>query len=126
MQHEIDEWLEKLNQLQSVPFNYLVPDEQMLPLESIRFFWLDTLWVEALMDGAFSVGRVIEADNKHDGQQRLARNRYPQVTGFLIRFQMVEGWPDLKIEAYRGVAAVHITCHERNIERFPTGIAFDQ
>lgn len=54
---DITEWLGKLKLLYNVPLNYLVPDERMLPPESIRFFYLDPNWVDALVDGAFSIGR---------------------------------------------------------------------
>ena len=53
----IFEWLASLKLLHGVPFNYMVPDEQMLPQESIRFFHLDINWVNALVDGAYSIGR---------------------------------------------------------------------
>lgn len=53
----ITAWLGKLKLLYGVPINYLVPDEGMLPSESIRFFYLDANWIDALVDGAFSIGR---------------------------------------------------------------------
>jgi hypothetical protein len=53
----VTEYLSRLKLLCGVPFNYLVPDEGMLPPESIRFFYLDLNWVDALIDGAFSIGR---------------------------------------------------------------------
>ena len=46
-----------LTLLEDIPFNYLVPDERLLPPESIRFFAVDSMWLECLRDGAFSVGR---------------------------------------------------------------------
>lgn len=55
------EWLGRLRLLKGLPFNYLVPDEGMLPPESIRFFYLDMNWVDALVDGAFSIGRNLTA-----------------------------------------------------------------
>lgn len=55
------EWLGRLRLLKGLPFNYLVPDEGMLPPESIRFFYLDMNWVDALLDGAFSIGRNLTA-----------------------------------------------------------------
>jgi hypothetical protein len=55
-------WLGRLHALTGVPFGYLVPDEAMLPPESIRFFRVDTAWAEALVDGAFSIGRNLTAD----------------------------------------------------------------
>jgi hypothetical protein len=59
---DIAGWLGRLHALSGVPFGYLVPDEAMLPPESIRFFHVDTSWAEALVDGAFSVGRNLTAD----------------------------------------------------------------
>jgi len=54
---QISKWLGRLRLLKGVPFNYLVPDERMLPPESIRFFYLDIDWIDSLLDGAFSIGR---------------------------------------------------------------------
>jgi hypothetical protein len=58
---DIAAWLGRLLTLAGVPFGYLVPDEGMLPPESIRFFRLDENWVRALLDGAFSLGRNLTA-----------------------------------------------------------------
>lgn len=61
---DISKWLGRLRLLKGVPFNYLVPDERMLPPESIRFFYLDMNWVDSLLDGAFSIGRnLTKTDN---------------------------------------------------------------
>lgn len=38
---ELRGWLARLRLLQGVPFSYLVADAQLLPRESIRFFYLD-------------------------------------------------------------------------------------
>jgi len=98
-------WFEDLSLLKGVPFNYLVPDEQMLPVESIRFFYLDSLWIECLLDGAFSIGRVTTSDHKHDQENKtnLAVNNYPIVTGFLLRSDVVSGWPGLLVDGYNEV-----------------------
>ena len=50
-------WLVKLKLLIGVPFNYLIPDGDFLPAETIRFFHLDPNWINALTDGALSIGR---------------------------------------------------------------------
>ena len=50
-------WLGRLTLLYGVPFQYLVPDERMLQPESLRFFYVDPLWMAALFDGALSIGR---------------------------------------------------------------------
>jgi len=120
----LGDWLGRLALLQGVPFNYLVPDERMLPQESLRFFHLDLNWVEALIDGAFSIGRTTTAQSRADvvhfprarvaayrAMARLRRNRaavtplFDQagpgaVTGFLLRSQVVAGWPNLRIKGY--------------------------
>jgi hypothetical protein len=53
---EITAWLGRLVLLYGVPLSYLVPEEAMLPRESIRFFYLDPIWIQSLVQGACSVG----------------------------------------------------------------------
>ena len=89
-------WLDELSLLERVPFSYLVPDEQMLPMESIRFFWIDWLWIECLLDGAFSVGRHTSFDTTLDAEHKTKKkiaNPHPTVTGVMLRSQVVSGWP---------------------------------
>lgn len=72
-------WLSKLRTLQGVPFVYIVPTEEMLPNESIRFFHMDRNWLDALVDGAISVGSLdsrgtlpsVDEDNQEIKYQRL-------------------------------------------------------
>ena len=59
MPQTLVDWLTRLGLLEGVPFNYLVPDEAMLPPESLRFFYLDPNWTSALLDGAMSIGAVV-------------------------------------------------------------------
>lgn len=51
---EVADWLARLRLLHGVPFAYLVPDADLLPPESIRFFWLDRDWTDAAVEGALS------------------------------------------------------------------------
>lgn len=51
----IIKWLSKISLLHGVPFNFLVPDERLLPAESIRFFYLDDNWLSAMQDGALAI-----------------------------------------------------------------------
>ena len=95
---DIKTWFEQLGLLSSVPFNYLVPDEQMLPLESIRFFCLDWFWVDSLLDGAFSIGRVQNSDVEQDSHNNPLSGEAKQISGFLMRSEVVSGWPDLQID----------------------------
>lgn len=56
--------------LYGIPFHYLVPDERMLPPESVRFFYLDPGWIATLVQGATSVGRPGERDTVLDTMLR--------------------------------------------------------
>lgn len=89
----IIEWLQNKRLLQGVPFSYLVPDERMLPPESIRFFQVDSLWVNCLLDGAFAIGNVGHAIV----ERPVTANS--NVSGFILRSSVVAGWPDLVMEA---------------------------
>lgn len=102
----IQTWLTELARLEHVPFNYLVANEQLLPSESLRFFGVDPLWRAALLDGAFSVGRVLSSDAEADGLTVQAQQRdllSQPITGFLLRSHVVEGWPRLQVEGYDSV-----------------------
>jgi hypothetical protein len=120
-------WMGDLALLKGVPFHYLVPDPSMLPTESIRFFQVDTSWLDALLDGAFSLGRSTEADQANDQaflaavrtrayfHAATARRRRRGVkmadptpdaptllrpaSGFLMRSMAVTQWPGLEVLA---------------------------
>lgn len=102
------QWLARLRQLYGVPFNYLVPDECMLPTDAIRFFCLDDRWIDALVDGATSVGRAASADAAHDALavprllalSRAAAQQDLPVSGFLLRSTVAAGWPGMSVTAY--------------------------
>jgi hypothetical protein len=98
---DIAGWFKRLSLLESVPFNYLVPDERLLPPESIRFFQLDWLWIECLLDGAFSIGRVTAADHRRDSEVKsTAANPHAKVSGALMRSEVVSGWPGLLVDGF--------------------------
>jgi hypothetical protein len=99
----VKNWFADIGHLKGVPFNYLVPDERMLPIESIRFFRVDRLWMECLLDGAFSIGRVTTDDHQRDRKIRgtISQHFEPtELSGFLMRSEAVSGWPGLIVEAY--------------------------
>jgi hypothetical protein len=125
MPEQIVDWLARTALLYGVPFNNLVPDERMLPLESIRFFYVDPNWTDALLDGALSVGIQSSRDNVFQqlmrdpvhravdaalGQVRDALRKVtggpPPITGspagFVLRSALVSGWPGLEVRAYSG------------------------
>lgn len=59
---EVSSWLGRLVLLYGVPFHYLIPDGEMLPGNagqakgSLRFFFLDPVWIQCLVQGACSIG----------------------------------------------------------------------
>lgn len=103
----VNDWLACLRRLEQVPFRYLVPDESMLPVESIRYGWVDELWVDCLIDGAMSVGRILESD--HAQERHLRSSSQPPARGetgrpassLLLRSAVVSGWPQLQVDAWR-------------------------
>jgi hypothetical protein len=62
----VQNWLGQAMLLYGVPFQYLVPDKEMLPAESIRFFYLNPDWLNCLLQGACSVGRTSATDELAD------------------------------------------------------------
>ena len=119
---ELRRFLGRLRLLYGVPFSYLVPDADLLPKESIRFFYVDRAWTDALVQGALSVGTVSTADRaqleavhraiRDDVDDAESQVRRPQeedlltgsggtITGFLLRSRAVSGWPNLHVRAYR-------------------------
>lgn len=122
---EVVKWLAKLSLLHGVPFNYLVPDERMLPPESLRFFHVDNNWVDAVIDGAFSIGRATTASMEIDAPHlqsllmgarqtaSLFRKRKPSlrayvnnsksISGCLLRSAVLRGWPGLEMNGYSDV-----------------------
>lgn len=97
---ELRDWLDRLARLEGLPFGYLVPDERLLPIESLRFFAVDPGWVEALRDGALSIGRVLPSDfaahAAHDEQLPAP----PRLSGALIRSSIVKDWPSLTVRGF--------------------------
>ncbi len=101
------EWFEQLARLRGVPFNDLVPDERMLPHESIRFFIIDRSWVAAMINGAFSIGSGTAAEFATCGKagtEALAGLPVHR-SGFLLRSEVVSGWPLLEVDGYTGIPA---------------------
>lgn len=115
--------------LYDIPFSYLVPAEEMLKQEELRFFHLDRNWIRALLDGAFGIGRHMGLDVTHDRKyledvydtalaasmnvRSLMQNREAEpmrnalllakekrCTGFLLRSALVRGWRGLEFQAY--------------------------
>lgn len=99
---KIKTWFDSLSVLDNVPFNYLVPDETLLPSESIRFYQLDQYWIQCLLNGAYSIGHVAGEDTLPASfyKYNAAADANPTaVSGFLLRSQVVSDWPTLMVES---------------------------
>jgi hypothetical protein len=120
----ISQWLAKLLLLNPVPFDYLVADERMLPVESLRFFYLDNNWLGAMLDGALSIGMESSRETfffamTHKivndaafAATKVLRSSFPGaeapageanqnlMSGLLLRSAIVSGWPNLAVRPY--------------------------
>lgn len=110
-------WFHDLSLLRHVPFNYLVPDEDLLPLNSIRFFDVDPRWTACLRDGAFSIGRVLAQDKDRPENNHDHLPDAPPVSGFLLRSEVVTDYPGFVVDAYG--TAVGKTGHARDASHLP-------
>lgn len=94
-------WMQRLRALTGVPLNYLVPDVGMLPVEALRIFQVDMVWMSALASGALSVGGPTPdaLQTQIDGAVSDAGLAGP-LTGFMLRSSIVGTWPNLTASAY--------------------------
>ncbi|MBV9280188.1 MAG: hypothetical protein JOZ41_08925 [Chloroflexi bacterium] len=126
----IADQLAHLYLLTGVPFENLVPNAGLLPPESVRFFYLDSNWLDALIQGALSIGIESSRDRLYHGLMKdriwdatlaavqrvrdtllgsLAHTTPPggktpfdqgAMAGMLLRSAVVSGWPGLGANAY--------------------------
>lgn len=97
--------------LTDIPHHYLISEPAYIPLESIRTFYIDSVWLEALIDGALSHANHL--DREDDVIRRALKeniNKYlrhslngkqPQIPrwGILMRSSVFHALPDLQITA---------------------------
>ncbi|OAP61485.1 hypothetical protein AYL99_03688 [Fonsecaea erecta] len=101
-----------LYHLVNVPAHYLITDSSHVPEESIRFFIIDQNWINALVDGALSLGNHVDpqADITRakikDQIKEYLKDKDPRLNyeppvprfGFFMRSEIVTKFPDLKVE----------------------------
>jgi hypothetical protein len=127
----MESFLAHLRMLVGVPFEYLVPHPDLLPDESIRFFYVDRSWTDRIVDGASAVGQIGSREQAHyhghapnlsqqlDLSERMVRLLQRKadfdaakattvggppagiLTGFVLRSAAVSGWPHMDVRAYR-------------------------
>lgn len=112
-------WLADLGLFYGVPYRYLVPNSDLLMDESIKIFYVDPNYIEALVDGAFSIGRSLHFDEAMDKatfsklsgkinhtKRNLRRRMFGMnethykdapMTGFLLNSRIVDDFPGLEV-----------------------------
>ncbi len=135
----VAQWLARARALYGVPFNHLVPDSAMLPVESLRFFHIDQNWLDAFADGALSAGVQSSKDTLHAramrgviddaaalelkalrarllgtaAGDREADSSRETMCGILMRSAIVSGWPGLTVQALKNSAPLKTLRLER-------------
>jgi hypothetical protein len=107
----IHNWISDKLFLGGIPAQYLIPDPSMLPSEALRFFYIDSAWMDCFIDGALSVGNHLEPiDDKVRRRIKDVYNVYlrnnidpapvkPPVPeyGFILRSSLIQVMPDIRI-----------------------------
>ncbi|KAK3364724.1 hypothetical protein B0T25DRAFT_471031 [Lasiosphaeria hispida] len=108
---EVATWvLDNLMSLRLVPALNLFADPTVLGDEEILTFLVDDTWVDAMVDGALSVGNAVGGiEDPVRDEIRVAMNAYilnaPSGVvaipsgGFIVRSSLVESFPDIEITA---------------------------
>lgn len=78
-------FLSHIRLLVGVPFDYLVPDQRLLPDESIRFFYIDRSWTDRLVDGAIAVGKIGTREQAHHQGHAPAVNQQVDLSERIVR-----------------------------------------
>ena len=101
----ISNWIQDIIKLRMVPRDHLIPVPELLPENSVRYFKVDTAWIQAQMEGAFSVGRSLEAERDKDMELRL-HSYFPTLPdhlgGIIVRAEALANWPLLEIVGWSG------------------------
>jgi WD40 repeat protein len=93
-------WLDKFNDLADIPFPYLIPDQDLLPAESLRFFRIDPYWIQCLKDGALSLADTYKPRGGANQLRSFWSEPVGLSCGFVLRSKLVSGFPDLEIRGY--------------------------
>jgi hypothetical protein len=103
-------FLDDLRVLRRIPISYLVPDPNLLPPESIRFFHVNQTWIDRVIDGVFSNTNVGTVDFHYSLTTlqlvRAAVDPAPNgMTGILIRSELTRRWPKMIVRAFSSAVA---------------------
>lgn len=98
----VQDWFQQCLALHNIPFKNLVPDDRMVPENSLRMFSIHTSWMKSFLAGALSLGRSSDADRLLEAAYRKTIfTADPQArSGFLIRSPVVDEHLDLQVNAF--------------------------
>jgi len=107
---EVSDFLISLARLEGVPFSYLIPDPAYIKSklngeqgEVLSIFYINPLWIYALLEGATSLTEGHGTVSKFYIADIIKQVYYydnKPATGFLLHSKIVSGWRGLEIEAY--------------------------
>ena len=108
-------WVIDKIHLRNIPGHYYLPDPTYLPEETLKFFYVDANWTDAMVDGALSLANHWSSKPQKDFVRTAIKNAInanvrlkdpktgirPQMPnyGFLLRSQLLVQFPDLTISA---------------------------
>ncbi|KAF3909884.1 hypothetical protein ABW21_db0207136 [Orbilia brochopaga] len=111
----VQSWVHDKLHLASIPAHYLIPDKSYLPEETLRFFYIDENWTDALIDGALSLANQFTTKPEEDYCRLALKDAIgdylrkddpklgypPQMPkyGFLMRTNVLVQFPDLTVSA---------------------------
>jgi hypothetical protein len=110
MPERLHAFLTDIRLLRRIPISYLVPDPDLLPPESIRFFHVNQTWVDRVIDGVFSNTNIGTVDFHYNLTTlqlvRASVDPAPSgMTGLLIRSELTRRWPKMTVKGFPGVPA---------------------
>jgi len=107
---EVTDFLIALAKLQDVPFSYLMPDPAYIKSklndeqgEVLNIFFVNPLWIYALLEGATSLTEGHGTVSKFYVADIIKQVYYYEnkpATGFLLYSKIVSGWRGIEIEVY--------------------------
>ncbi len=109
-------WLGRLRTLEGVPFPYIVPHEEMLPNDSIRFFHIDRNWIDAMIDGALSTGVLDSRGSLADVDPEKRRELYHELMEELNEQELI-------LNPFRTALAAHDKARALNKSVFENAVS---
>ncbi|KAF3908246.1 hypothetical protein AA313_de0204578 [Arthrobotrys entomopaga] len=111
----VQSWIHDKLHMASIPAHYFIPDKSYLPEETLRFFYIDENWTDALTDGALSLANQFTFKPEEDFCRLALKeaigdflrkldpnfNYAPQMPkyGFLMRTNVLVQFPELTVAA---------------------------